>query len=768
MENVVIPASRRLALMILLSSICSPLARAQEAPVPVPPPAPAASPVVSSSVSSTASSSTSPHAVRPRIGLALGGGAALGLAEIGVIQWIEENHIPVDRIAGTSMGGIIAAMYATGMSPAEIQKYAEDIDWDEAFRIEPEYTELSYRRKQDRRNFQINAALGLKHGLEGPNGFNSGQVIGLLLDRIAFPELDHRSFDDLPIPFRCVATDMLSGEGVVLHNGSLARAVRASMAIPGVFTPVEMDGHVLADGGMVENIPVQTVREMNSDVVIGVQLRTPPADRADVDSITGMLSRAVSVMITQNERVSLALAQAKIFVDTAGYSASDYARVHELIALGYKSAASDSAELLPYAIQDPAEWEQYLADRRARRRPRPQSVDAVVVQGADSDTNSRLAHRLSNGLRGPLNLSQLETQLTRIAGEGQFDRLGYDGFLQNGVPALRVTAHEKSYGPPFVDLAVNVDGSGVGAFDFSAGARITFMDFADRGGEWRNDLLFGSSNLAATEFYQPLGQSHFFAAPYAFVSKDPRNSFIGSTRVAVFGDERGGGGFDLGYNSGRRSEFRFGYELFSGRLSPLIGSAGLPIVSGSTGEFRARYVWDGQDSPSVPSAGSRVVATVSRVLQTPGSDHASSQLEVQSSNFFPVSPKTSIFFIASGGTTFQGFSGPFQIFALGGQFRLGAYLPQQFLGNQYVYSSLGFRRELYRLPQIVGGRIYWAGWYEAGSAFGTATNDPGPVVVRGTFNLGIIAETFVGPITLAASASPTGESRVNFSIGRLF
>ena len=766
MDNVVVRAFRRgLVQTLVLSSICAPLAMTQESPTAAPPILPA---VPSSAASPAVSAPASPQAQRPRIGLALGGGGALGLSEIGVIQWIEENHIPVDRIAGTSMGGIIAAMYATGMSPQEIQKYAENIDWDEAFRTETDYSDLSYRRKQDRRNFQINAPLGLKNGLAGPNGFNSGQMVGLLLDRIAFPELDHRSFDDLPIPFRCVATDMLSGEGVVLHDGSLARAVRASMAIPGVFTPVEMGGHVLADGGMVENIPVQTVREMNSDAVIGVQLRTPPAERADVDTITGLLSRAVSIMITQNERVSLALAQARIIVDTAGYSASDYAKVDELIALGYKSAANDSAELLPYAIQDPAEWEQYLADRRSRRRPRVQSVEAVVVQGADPDTDSRLAHRLGSDLRGPLNLSKLETQLIRIAGEGQFDRLGYDGFLQNGVPALRVTAHEKSYGPPFVDLAVNVDGSGVGAFDFSAGARITFMDFADRGGEWRNDLLFGSSNLAATEFYQPLGESRFFAAPYLFVSKDPRNSLVGLTRVAVFGDERGGGGFDLGYNSGLRSEFRIGYELFNGKLSPLIGSQGLPFISGSTGEIRARYVWDGQDSPSVPASGSRVVATVSRVLQAPGSQHASAQLEVQSSHFFPVSQKTSIFFIASGGTTFLGSSGPFQIFTLGGQFHLGAYLPQEFLGNQYVYSSLGFRREIFRLPQIVGNKIYWGGWYEAGSAFGTATNDPGPVVVRGTFNIGVIADTFVGPITLAASASPTGQSRVNFSIGRLF
>jgi len=340
--------------------------------------------------------------------------------------------------------------------------------------------------------------------------------------------------------------------------------------------------------------------------------------------------------------------------------------------------------------------------------------------------------------------------------------------VQNGVPALRITAHEKSYGPPFVDLAVNVEGSGVAAFDFSAGTRVTFMDVAHHGGEWRSDLLFGSSNLAASEFYQPLGSSPFFVAPYAFASKYARNSFNGLTRIAVFGDERAGGGLDIGYDSGRRSEFRVGYELFEGKLAPLIGAAGLPIVHGSTGEFRARYVWDGQDSPSVPSRGTRVLATLSRVLQSPGLPHPIGQLDVQTSSFLAVTSKTSLFFLASGGTTFRGSAGPFQVFTLGGPFRLGAYLPDEFLGNHYAYSSVGFRRELYYLPQLVGKRIYWGGWYEAGTAFGTQTSDPGPVVIRGTFNLGVIADTIVGPIAVAGSVSPTGQSRVNFSIGRLF
>ncbi len=189
-----------------------------------------------------AARSTPPQtsAQRPRIGLALSGGGALGLVEIGIIQWMEENHIPVDRIAGTSMGSIIGAMYASGMSPAEIRAFAEKTEWDKVLLPEPVYNDLSYRRKQDRRDFLVNAPLGLKHGLRGPNGFNSGQAVDLLLGRIAFPQSGIASFDDLPIPFRCVATDMQSGEAVVLHDGPLAQAVRASMAIPGVFTPVEI------------------------------------------------------------------------------------------------------------------------------------------------------------------------------------------------------------------------------------------------------------------------------------------------------------------------------------------------------------------------------------------------------------------------------------------------------------------------------------------------------------------------------------------------
>jgi NTE family protein len=702
-------------------------------------------------------------AQRPRIGLALSGGGARGLAHIGVLQWLEENHIPVDSIAGTSMGGLIGALYATGRSPAEMRQFVEAIHWNEAIASEPSYPQLSYRRKEDRRTDQIPAQLGLKNGLNGPLGFSAGQGVGLLLDGIAFPYSTLASFDDLPIPFRCVATDMLSGDAVVLKDGSLAQSLRASMAIPGLFTPVDLNGKVLADGGLVDNIPTDVARQMNADIVIAVNIGTPLAGRKELETLGAFLTQAVDIMTLGNDRRALHLADATITPNLGALTILDFSHAEEIIHLGYEGAASNAAQLRKYALPD-EEWRQYLAQREARKRKPEKSADLLQVSGVSGDEQQHLQRRLRRVLHRPLNLDDLDTRLTRVTGDGQFESLDYEGFAQNGVPGLRVVAHQKNYGPPFVDLAVNVDGSGVAAFDFSAGARITFMDVEHHSGEWRNDLLLGSSNLAASEFYQPLGSTHLFVAPYAFASKLPRNEFSGGTRVAVFGDERAGGGFDLGFNTGRRSELRWGYEIFSGKLDPLIGSASLPSVSGSTGEFRTRYVWDGQDSPSVPSRGARIVANLSRVLQSPGLAHPLDQLDVQTSTFIPTGSKTSLFFLASGGTTFHGTAGPFQLFTLGGPFRLGAYLPDEFIGNHYVYSSLGFRRELYRLPQLVGGKIYWGGWYEAGSAF----NDPNTVVVRGTFNLGVIAETIVGPIALATSVSPTGESRVNFSIGRLF
>jgi NTE family protein len=703
-----------------------------------------------------------PSPVRSKIGVALSGGGARGLAHIGVLQWMEENHIPVDYVAGTSMGGLVGAMYATGMSPDEMQEFIEHVDWDEALLSEPRYDELSFRRKQDRRDYEVAIPLGLKHGISGPNGFSPGQGVGLLLDRVSFPYSTISSFDDLPTPFRCVATDMLAGVPVVLKDGSLAQALRATMSIPGVFTPVELNGQVLADGGLVNNIPTEVVRQMKADVVIAVNIGTPLGGREALQSLTGVLTQTISVMTLANDRHDLSMADVIVSPDLGTYTITDYYSFRDIIRLGYGGAAQKAAVLRPFALPE-AEWQQYLAARAARKRSPEKVAKVLQVTGASELDEQRLKRKLRKSMRGELALPRLETKLTRIIGEGRFDALDYEGFVQKGVPGLLVRAHEKSYGPPFLDLALNVNGSGVGAFDFSAGGRITFMDVRGRG-EWRNDILLGSSDLAATEFYQPIGESHFFVAPYAFFSKAARNAFVEERRVAVFHDERGGGGFDVGYNTGRRSELRVGYEIFNGDLAPLIGETGLPTTHGNSGEVRLRYIFAGQDSPTIPGKGLRLVLNLSHVFNSPGTTQSINQVELQSTTFVPIRSKTSVFFGASGGTTFRRDAGPFQVFSLGGPFQLGAYSTDQFLGNHFGYLALGFRRELYRLPSPIGKKVYWGGWYEAGSAF----NDPSSVQILGSINLGIIADTIVGPIALGGAVSPTGQTKVNFSIGRLF
>lgn len=700
---------------------------------------------------------------RKKIGLVLSGGGARGLAHLGVLRWLDEHRIPVDYITGTSMGALVGSLYATGMNDTQRTRFIAAIDWDKALLSEPTYRELSFRRKEDRRNYEIGARLGLKHGLGGPNGFSPGMESGLVIDRINFPYSGVSNFDDLPVPFRCVATDMLSGKAVVLQDGSLSQALRATMAIPGVFTPVEWKGTLLSDGGLVDNIPTDVARDMGAEVVIAVNAGTPLLNREELQSVGGVLRQSIAVMTLANDQHALALANVTITPDLGNYGVLDFGPRSEITRRGYEAAQANAASLLPYALSE-SEWQDYLAARATRIRQPETRAHALEVTGVSDDQRIRLQRRLRPVLNADLNRADLEKRLDHIAGDGLFDSLGYAGYVQNGLPGLRIPVHEKTYGPPFLDLAVDVSGSGVGAFNFTAGARVTFMDVAHRGGEWRNQLTLGSSSLAATEFYQPLGASHLFVAPYAFAGKTARNGFQNDRRVGVFDDERAGGGLDIGFSSGYRSELRFGYELFAGRFTPIIGASNLPSVSGTTGQVRLRFVYDGLDSPSVPSRGERVVATLSRTLQTPGSTSTFNQLQVDSLAFAPLSPKNSLFFDASAGTTFNGDAGPFQLFSLGGPFRLGAYFPDEFLGNHFGYGSIGFRREIYRLPPLVGNKVYWASWLEADTVF----DDPNRFSVKSSLNLGFIAETFVGPISLSGAVSPTGKTKINFSIGRLF
>jgi NTE family protein len=287
----------------------------------------------------------------PKIALVLSGGGARGLAHIGVLKWLEEHRIPVHDLAGTSMGALVGAMYSMGRSPEEMRALVEKLDWGKLLSGPPGFDELSFRRKEDRRTFPTAVELGARGGLRLPAGVSSGHFVGLLFDQLTLPYSTVKSFDELPIPFACVATDMLAGEPIVFRRGSLTQALRATMAIPGMFTPAEVDGRVLSDGGLLDNIPTDVAKEMGADIIVAVNVGTPLGTCEEIEMLGGVLLRAIDVATIQSDRRNLKLADFVITPDLGRYTRFDFDAAEAIIELGYRSAEAQGAQLLRLALR---------------------------------------------------------------------------------------------------------------------------------------------------------------------------------------------------------------------------------------------------------------------------------------------------------------------------------------------------------------------------------------------------------------------------------
>src|ERR1700722_8826742 len=294
-------------------------------------------------------------ATRPKLGLVLEGGGALGLAHIGVITWMEEHHIPVSYVAGTSMGGLVGGIYATGRSPAEVRELINGIDWDQVLSGTVPFRDLSFRRKEDAHEVPGSLEFGLRKGLQFPAGFNTGEQVDLILDGVALPYSELKSFNDLPIPFACVATDLITGKPHVFRSGPLAQALRSTMSLPGIFTPVRSGDHVYADGGLLNNIPIDVAKQMGADVVIGIHLETAPLDpKTSLSSFT-VLGPSLSVMIAANELRSMEQGDLLVWVPLQKYDSLDYNDAEAIIKAEYYSASLKATVLSAFSVSE-AEW----------------------------------------------------------------------------------------------------------------------------------------------------------------------------------------------------------------------------------------------------------------------------------------------------------------------------------------------------------------------------------------------------------------------------
>src|SRR6266852_4441094 len=650
-------------LVLLLAPLC--LRGQQENPAnPASPQAPI-SPVL-------AETKTAPQP-RPKIGVALEGGGALGLAHVGVLKWFEEHHIPVDYVAGTSMGGLVGGFYATGMNPDELKALIEGLDWRKILGDRTPYEDLSLRRKEDQRAYPNSLIFGLRHGLSVPAGLNAGHQIGLLIDRVTLPYDEVPSFDALPVPFRCVATDLVSGKPYVFKDGSLAVALRATMSIPGAFSPVHDGQTVFVDGGLTNNLPTDVVRQMGADIVIAVHLERAPMEAKDIQSIFSVLEQSVRVVLAENEVRGLARADAVISVPLAEYGSTDYQKSEPIMQKGYE-AANDRSRLLAAFALDDANWHEYLRERAARKRTAAPVPQFIKVQGTSENGATDVARYLKSFQDKPLDPEKLDHVLTRLKGVGRYDSAGYRLTEQNGRTGLLVQVVERSDAPPMFQPAFEVDGSQGGDVKFTMGTRFTFMDVAGFHSEWRTDLLLGNTYGIQTELYRPFrAESRWFFAPHAAARDTTFQIYAKNDPLADYRIYRTNIGGDLGYSFGRFSELRVGYEIGSLNTKLRLGSPVIPSVEGRVGQTRLRYLLDHTDDPVIPRRGFSAETNFRWFDQSPAATGGFPSMDLKLGYFQPIARSASLFLESEGGTTFGSSSTGVPQFFLGGPVRLGAH-----------------------------------------------------------------------------------------------
>jgi NTE family protein len=714
---------------------------------------------------------------QPKLGLVLEGGGALGLAHIGVIDWLEEHRIPVRYVAGTSMGGLVGGLYATGRNPAEVRELVESINWNEVLRGQVPFKNLDFRRKQDSVVYPGSIEFGLKKGIQFPEGFNTGQEVQFILDRVALPYSTIKDFDQLPIPFACVATDLVSGKKFVFRSGDLSTAMRSTMSLPGFFSPVHVDGHLFADGGLLDNLPVDVAKTMGADITLAVYLETQPMSPTESLSSFGVLGKSISVMIAANEVHSMEMADVLITVPLDKYDTMDYNQADALIKAGYNAAQSKAAVLSQFSV-DEATWKQYLSDRTARRRltPKPQFVE---VAGTDPHSAKAIQKDFQPAVDQPVNSKDIQQTILNIQGNGRYSSLNYTMVEKNGTPGLLITANEKSYAPPFIRPQITLDGSQYNNVLFSIGARITFLNVGGYGSELRNDVIFGSEYGLRTEYYHPLRVgSNWFVAPQVLLDSNSFNGYNSNGNIAsVYRVKQADGGVDFGYQLGRSQEFRIGYDTGYLKYSLQVGQTTAPTVSGREGYAQFQYTLLHANDPVIPTTGQLGAFRTQwfEAYPSPTSAHTIPAFPLSQggiSQFVPVSERNTLIFGGGGGTVYGTKNADIglPVFSIGGPHLFSAYGTNEILTNEYGYGQLGFLRDLAKLPPFLGGDLYVLGRIEGGVYQRVDTSLGQPPQYRNPADVaaGLIVNTIFGPVLVGGAVGDAGHHRFFFSLGRVF
>jgi NTE family protein len=723
-----------------------------------------------SSAQTQAGTSPPPAAARPRIGLALGGGGARGFAHIGVLQWLDEHRVPVDVIGGTSMGGLVGGGFATGMSPKQIQQLVDGIDWEAVLAPDTPFVFKTFRRKEDTRAFPSALRFGLRGGFRLPSGLSPAEQADLFFARLAAPFGSQLDFNALPTPFRAVATDIRNAEVVVLDSGWLALALRATVAIPGVFSPVSVDGRVLVDGGVLNNVPADVVRQTGlADRVIAVDVGVDRTTQKRYDSIFGVLDETLSVMMRSGTRRALESADVVLSPDLDGIGGADFSRSNDLIQRGYAEAEAHAAELLPYALS-PEAYAAWASARQARRPAPPVVPTSVIVEGIAEGDAARVASRLKPHVGRPLDADALDRDLLLLTGSGRYESATYRIDDSRGGSDLVVMLRVPAHGPPFLALALDLQNTQSSSVSATVRGRMLLFDVAGHNSEGRVDISLGNTLAAAAGIYRPVGRSGLFVEPRAFAERRDTPVFEDDGYTAEYREYHAGASFDAGFTAAYRFEMRLGYTYDHLRMDVRIGDSALPSVNGPQQYVSAQLKFDGQTGPTIPERGLYLKADLRQFFQVPdvvtaGTSRAAdpdkmTSGRLQFSLFTPIGRRGRMLLGGSGGSSFDDTT-VVNAFALGGPFQLGAYYPGELRGSNAVVANLGYFHELARFAEGTVGRLWFGSLLEEGSAFERWS----AAKFHTNVTAGFVLESPIGPVFAGASFGLDGRYRVYFSLG---
>jgi NTE family protein len=704
-----------------------------------------------------------PEQQRPKVGLALSGGGARGIAHVGVLRALEEMGTPIDYIAGTSMGAIVGGLYASGYDSGEILRIVEDLDWEKAMTDRPERIHRTMRSKDLDRNFLIPYRVGFNRGrLQFPLGVVEGQHLDQVFQDLLMPVAGVTDFDALPIPFRAVATDLATGDEVVLGQGSLANALRASMSVPGVFAPVTIDDRLLVDGGMSNNLPVDVVREMGADIVIAVDISSPMLSKEELTSVlsvTEQLTNFLTRWSTENQIDSLGPRDVLVVPDLEDFSSADFHRVLAIVDQGYEAAEVQRDQL----AQLPS------APRRTPREP-PDAPSKITVEFVEVENDSVLDDRI---IRSRLDvrpgqvvdLSTLNDMVDEIYSLGVFQSVTYD-FVEGdeGETGLVVDARRRTWGPNYLQFGLELSSDFAGISDYTIGAAYTRNALNSLGGELRVTGSLGRVNELAFDFYQPIDhEARWYIRPEAYWSSETYRLWVEDVNVAELDIEGWGATLSLGRNFNTTNRLQLGYRVGRADVGLLIGDPGIQTPYLDVGELRLEYLHDSLDSVWFPTRGALHRLEYRYANEALGANSAYDQATASGTMAFSLGRNTAALSYELG-YSFDDDVGVENWYRLGGFGRISGLAPDQLLGRQVGLATLAVYRRLNNLDLLP---VYAGFTLETGNAW--LTRDAvGFDDLRYAGSVFLGAESPLGPLYFATGYADSGDFAVYFYLGNPF